>query len=226
MRALRPSFLRCGREWSKRAPKQWAEWCLKLGGRNLYGEPVLRIVWSESETVLVGGVWSKWDDSGNWLGEAVGYQRIRKYLAVRERWVLEMWQPPEAYGTPEAWEEEWKRVAPSGARYQLLPDYPARGDYAQIAVFSDPETGGYSEPTWSDLPGLYDVQLKWKAKAPLERYYELEGQMGERVASEYQEVDEAAGEAAKEMRTDVWESLGMRPRVSLAGLDVPGRSVT
>lgn len=215
---------RCGREYSKRAPKLWQEWCLKLGGRNLYGEPLLRIVWSEEQTVLVGGVWSKWDDHGNYIGERLGYHVTRKHPSVWERWVLEMWMPPESYGGREWWEATNRKVSPWGEAYQTMPVYPSRGDYALIAVFTEPGTGRYSEPTWSDLPGLFGVQQKWKEKDPLERFYELDEQVKKQTRAADADTFEAAAEFAGRTRAETMAELGIRTRVSYAGLEAPRRS--
>ena len=216
---------RCGVERGRRVPREWERWCVALEGRNLYGEPILRVVWSEDRTVLVGGAWGRWDDSGNRLGEAVGYRRVPKYPGVRERWVLEMWIPPAAFGTPESWEREWKRTASNGEPYQLFPEFPSRGDHFQIGVFADPETGGYAEPSWADLPGMLATQAAWKEKDPLERYFALRDQNEAATAAEADAVEEAAAEKARELRADTWAALGWRPRVSLAGLDVPRRRI-
>lgn len=210
-----------GPERGRKVPKKWAEWCLKLGGRNLYGEPMLRIVWSEDRRALVGGVWGKWDGSGNWLGEELRYDWTPKYPGTTERWLLEMWMPAESFGGRGWWEGFHKRLAPWGESYLVQPVYPSRGEYESIATFSDPETGGYAEPTESDLPGLYGLQKVWREKDPLTRFYELRGRLEQQEKATNAAVDEAALEEARRLRAETYAELGWRPRVSLAGLSVP-----
>lgn len=213
--------LQVGPERGRKAPKKWEEWCLKLGGRNLYGEPVLRIVWSEDRRALVGGVWGKWDGSGNWLGEELRYHSTPKYPGMEERWLLEMWMPPGAFGGREWWDGFHKRMTPWGESYLVQPVYPSRGEYESIATFSDPETGGYAEPTESDLPGLFGLQKVWREKDPLTRFYELRERLEQQEKATNAAVDEAALEEARRLRAETYAELGMRPRVSLAGLSVP-----
>lgn len=211
----------CGMEFTKRVPKLWEQWCLALGGRNLYGEPLLRIRWSEGERVLVGEVWTKVDASLNLIRRQLEYRPTKKYPAIEERWLLEMWHPAEFYGSPEAWERQWMRRTPQGESFLLMPCYPIRGDYTTIATFQEPETGDYSEPTWSDLPGLYGVQLQWKEQDFLERYGELEARQTANKKASDDDVDEASRQQAGEMRV---ETMGVRQNlVSLAGVDVPQR---
>lgn len=214
----------CGRELSKRTPALWQDWCLRLGGRNLYGEPLLRIVWSEEQTVLVGGVWSRFDDHGNYRGEELGYRPFKKYPGIEERWLLEMWMAPETFGGPEAWQTRHEKLTPWGEKYLVLPVYPSRGDYWSIATFTEPETGDYSEPTWSDLPGLFGVQEAWKAKDPLERFYELDGMTVAQKRAADADVLEHSAEFAGRTRAETMAELGIRTRVSYAGLEAPRRS--
>lgn len=213
-----------GPERCRKAPKKWAEWCLKLGGRNLYGEPVLRIVWSEDRRSLVGGEWWKWDASGNWLASELRYDLCLKYPGERERWLLEMWMPPDAFGGREWWESFHRRRAPWGETYLVQPIFPSRGEYESIATFSDPETGGYAEPTESDLPGLLGLQKAWREKDPLARFYELRNRLAAQEKATNDDVEAASREESRRLRAETYADLGWRPRTSLAGLDIPRRS--
>jgi hypothetical protein len=109
------------------------ETLLRFGGMNIYGEPFFRCVWSGNRTEIVLGEWHDYDqkavdvdDEGRRTVNAptrVVYEarRVVKYPTWPERFIVEEWQPPHAYGPPETWPE-------------TLGPYPSRGDYELAKV--------------------------------------------------------------------------------------------
>ncbi len=126
---------RYGREYDTPVPLGVNEALVRYGGRNIYGEPRYRIVWSERRLEAVFGEWLDWSrdavEKDPVTGErhantpdrrVVEVRWVPKYeAAAKERFVLEEWQPAERYGTPETWAPE-------------LGPYPARGDYELLKV--------------------------------------------------------------------------------------------
>ena len=97
------------------------------GGLNRFDEPNFRVVWGGSRLTLVGGRWTDRDAHGNVVREVVELRRVPKYLPV-ERWHIERWMPPEAYGLPDDWHARTIEVE-DGARIPALGPYPLRGEY-------------------------------------------------------------------------------------------------
>lgn len=79
--------------------KPGSDLLLQLRGRNIFGTPNYRMVWSDSRVWFLGGQWRK------------------KYPNIPPSWVIEQWQPPDKYGDRLEW-----------AKNDLGP-YPERGDY-------------------------------------------------------------------------------------------------
>jgi hypothetical protein len=123
-----------GRE-DRRLPKDVEARITAAGGRNFYGQPNYRIVWGESALKSVHG-----------LHEAVpgrapffGWYEYPKYET--DRWHLEVWLPPSAFGNPEAWPTD-----------ELGP-FPSRGDYEHVVKLED-AWGGHVEPCGEALEWL------------------------------------------------------------------------
>jgi hypothetical protein len=127
-------------EWSKPTPR-FAVDALAKYGTNLYGDPLFRIVWSETRTHLSGGQWTEYSDkeSKHLLREVAEYRRVPTYGSL-QRWVLEKWCPPEMYGSPELWELE-NRDEKTGLL--ILGPFPNSGEYEHVHTF---EVGGQYVP--------------------------------------------------------------------------------
>jgi len=119
-------------EWSKPTP-EWVEKTVRRYGTNIYGDPLFRIVWSETRKHLVGGIWEDHSDKDcvNLIREVAEYRWVPVY-GNTQRWVLETWCPPEKYGTPAIWEREF-RDEKSGLL--TLGPFPSRGDYEHSYTF-------------------------------------------------------------------------------------------
>lgn len=111
----------------------WAEkYLTRRGGRNRFGEPNLRIVWSNSRLGFIGGKFEERDEEGALIREVHALKRMPKY-PIEDRWVIEMWYPPEHFGSPAAWFKQTKEYGEEGNIPQLGP-YPHRGEYEFCSV--------------------------------------------------------------------------------------------
>jgi hypothetical protein len=95
-----------------------SSWPMKLGhfGLNPFGEPIFRVVWSDSRKYMIGGLWD---------GVRAEYRWIPKY--EYSAWVLERWLSALEYGgTPQQYELQ-QRDEESGLL--VCGPYPERGEY-------------------------------------------------------------------------------------------------
>jgi len=109
------------------APAQVRERIARAGGANRFGEPNFGVVWGGSRLAWIGGRWTDRDAHGNVVREAIELRRVPKYLP-QDRWHIERWMPPEAYGSPEQWYAQTIEIE-NGIRIPALGPYPSRGEY-------------------------------------------------------------------------------------------------
>jgi hypothetical protein len=127
-------------------------------GQNPRGENVYRLVWSESVTETIGGVWEDRAregsntlvrkgrmlmDSNPVIQKSYGYRVVSKYPDLKgdkARWVLEKWLPC-SYSS-DIW--EWLYFDPESDCYLSGP-YPEAGEYWCSRVLSD--HGDFMEAT-------------------------------------------------------------------------------
>jgi len=118
------------------APAAICERITRAGGRNRYGEPNFRVVWGGSRLAWIGGRWVDRDAHGNVIREAVELRQEPKYIPA-ERWHIERWMPPEAYGSPEEWFARTVETE-DGIRIPALGPYPSRGEYEHCFTLEGP----------------------------------------------------------------------------------------
>jgi hypothetical protein len=97
-------------------------------GKNPFGKPLYRVIWSESRTWLLGGCWPD---------GAVEY-RYAPYYAGRQEWVLEKWLSAYEYaGTRRDWERSNSDgfLAPHGIVVRTMGPYPTMGWYEHVYSF-------------------------------------------------------------------------------------------
>jgi hypothetical protein len=97
------------------------------GGLNRFGEPNYRVVWGWNRLAWIGGKFEDRDANGALLREIVELRLEPKYPAMN-RWHVERWVPPEAYGSPALWYAQTMENA-DGIRVPALGPYPSRGEY-------------------------------------------------------------------------------------------------
>jgi hypothetical protein len=108
-------------------PKHYQDRINRAGGRNRYGEPNFKLVWSQAFTHRAGGVWPH--------DRYAGYREVylangSPYPPKHGYWLLLEWTPPEQYGSEAAYyflhRDETTGLCSLGP-------YPHRGRY-QVAV--------------------------------------------------------------------------------------------
>lgn len=117
-------------------PRKIQERVARAGGANRFGEPNFRIVWGGSRLGWIGGRWIDRDASGNVIREAVELRHVPKYHPL-DRWHVERWLPPEAYGSPKMWYAQTVECE-DGICIPALGPFPRRGEYEHCFTFSGP----------------------------------------------------------------------------------------
>jgi len=97
------------------------------GSINRFGEPNYRAIWGWNRLAWIGGKFADRDASGELLREVIELRREPKYPAVN-RWHIERWIPPEAYGSPRQWYSQTIERE-NGISIPALGPYPSRGEY-------------------------------------------------------------------------------------------------
>lgn len=105
---------------------------LKLaGGTNPYGEAMFRVVWGWDRLVKITGSWG--DSALSYQG--VETRTVPKYLPGN-CWHLEMWRPPEEYGSPEKWGKLGEAVVGTMTIDTAGP-FPSRGEWELCYPLTD-----------------------------------------------------------------------------------------
>ena len=106
------------------------------GGRNRFGEGNYRAVWGWSRLAWVGGKWEDRNAAGELVRECVELRCVPKY-EPHDRWHIERWLPPEAYGSPRAWYAQ-TIAREDGISVPALGPYPERGEYEHCFTLEGP----------------------------------------------------------------------------------------
>jgi len=120
-------------EWNRRAPRELEKRLAETGGRNRFAGPNFRIVWSEARMEWQGGRWNDFAKDGRWIRSVIATRRVPRYVPF-VGWVIEAWQPPEYYGSPENWARRFREWV-GGVVVETLGPYPQAGDYEEIFRF-------------------------------------------------------------------------------------------
>lgn len=102
-------------------PQEYQDYLVHLFGINRFGKPNFRLVWGQTRTEILGGLWEKPDGT-----KQAGMRESLKYWND-PCWYLERWLPPEEYGSPAKWYEDNRD--PGGTGLSLLGPYPQEGEY-------------------------------------------------------------------------------------------------
>lgn len=109
----------------------------RAGGVNRFGEPNYRAVWGWNRLAWIGGKFEEHDPStGAFLREVVELRQEPKYPAVN-RWHIERWVAPEAYGSPRLWYAQTVERE-NGVSIPALGPYPSRGEYEHCFTLEGP----------------------------------------------------------------------------------------
>lgn len=128
-------MIRVTRETHEASPSI-CERLARAGGRNWFGEPNFRVVWGGTRLGWIGGRWTDRDSHGNVVRESIELRREPKYVPI-DRWHIERWMPPEAYGSPEQWYARTIETE-DGIGIPALGPYPSRGEYEHCFTLASP----------------------------------------------------------------------------------------
>ena len=168
-------------------PENVAEVFARLGGKNPYGEPNFRAIWSEERLAHVGGTWHDYDANGILIRVVDEMRRVPKYWAIRNRWIVEKWYPAAWFGSPETWYRTTKKWGEEGNLAQLGP-YPSRGDYQHCCTIQDADgnfvqlTAGLAEEI------VYLVRKKQEQKRTLAQERAAQAEAERKQSEENQEI--------------------------------------
>jgi len=70
-------------------------WLKLHGGLNPYGEPLYRLVWSDSQIERRWGTFNDFTPSGIFVRTFTGFRDVKKYPWIHERWLVERWCEPD-----------------------------------------------------------------------------------------------------------------------------------
>ena len=109
----------------------------RAGGINRFGEPNYRAVWGWNRLAWIGGKFEEHDPAtGSLLRQVVELRQEPKYPAVN-RWHIERWVGPEAYGSPRLWYAQTIERE-NGISIPALGPYPSRGEYEHCFTLEGP----------------------------------------------------------------------------------------
>lgn len=134
-------------------PAEVAARLSSAGGLNRFSEPNFRCVWGYNRIVPIHGEWQEFEqliatlidkigDPAN--GIPPGYTQRRKVTQLKSSvvetrlqpkylpgncWHLEMWRPPEEYGSPEEWDKAGAENVGRCLTVHTSGPYPHRGDW-------------------------------------------------------------------------------------------------
>lgn len=128
-------------------PKWVTEEITLAGGENRFGDPLFRIVWGWDRIVPFTGEWQEFEHLQATLTDKfTGISETREFIRLKESkietrmqpkylpanaWHLEMWRPPEEYGTPETWRKAGEEVS-QGLTVDTAGEFPSRGEYELV----------------------------------------------------------------------------------------------
>ncbi len=107
------------------------------GGVNRFGEANYRAIWGWNRLAWIGGKFEDRDQHGALLRERVELRQEPKYPAVN-RWHIERWLPPEAYGSPRQWYAQTIERE-NGVSIPALGPYPSRGEFEHCFTLEGPQ---------------------------------------------------------------------------------------
>jgi hypothetical protein len=118
------------------APESVTRRLMMAGGVNRYGEANYRVVWGWSRLAWIGGKFEDRDEAGRLVREVVELRQEPKYAQLN-RWHVERWVPPEAYGSPRLWYAQTVERE-DGVSVPALGPYPERGEYEHCFTVQTP----------------------------------------------------------------------------------------
>lgn len=128
----------------------------RLSPLNPYGEPRLRLIHGSDALCYVEGWWEDHSPEGIFLRRVFERRLVHKYLSNVDCWVLEWWEPPEFWGTPEQWvasTRQWE----GGRGFNECGPYPSEGDYRFLVSFRHIVTRLPTVPNETVIERIYSL---------------------------------------------------------------------
>jgi hypothetical protein len=143
-------------------PDNVAHRLARAGGINRFGEPNYRVVWGWNRLAWIGGKFEDRDEHGVLLRARIELRKEPKYPAVN-RWHIERWLPPEAYGSPRQWYAQTIECE-NGVSIPALGPYPSRGEYEHCFTLEGPR-GEFMQLTPTAAEHIARA-IEWSRKFP------------------------------------------------------------
>ena len=121
----------------KPVPNRLTRRVTEIGGKAENGLPLFRVLRGCDRFTWIGGEWKHHDSSGNVTGSHVGLERVLKYPEAKDRYIFELWCPPENYGDEKKWKEQFTECI-NGEFIEVLGPFPREGEYELIRVLETP----------------------------------------------------------------------------------------
>jgi hypothetical protein len=175
----------------KRPPKAAADAVKRLSPLTLYGKPRFRLAWSEDPKTWAVGKFREESPDGH-VSERFEHKQINKYSFDPPCWILEIWEPPEFFGSPEMWARQTLAITEEGQWYHDLGPYPAEGDYRYLLKFIHKVTGKATTPSEKLIEHLFKNRLKVPTRTDLKE--ERDAKEEAKVAERRKNLDEVVGD--------------------------------
>ncbi len=104
----------------RECPKWFQDELTRIGGTNVYGEPIFKLIWSLDNRQVIGGKWANGFE---------GYKTV--CMTPEPCWLLMVWEPAEVQGTYETWNREYR----DESGYLECGGYPKYGRYRVLQRF-------------------------------------------------------------------------------------------
>lgn len=108
-----------------------------IGGLAENGCPLFRVMRGCDRFAHIGGEWKHFDANSNITGSHVGLERVLKYPDAKDRYIFEMWCPPENYGDERKWKESFTHLI-NGQFVETMGPFPREGEYELVKVVETP----------------------------------------------------------------------------------------
>lgn len=140
-------MIRIGHQFDRKPRPELQGFLSRVGGKNIYGQPIFRLTWPWQRLVWIGGEWDCYDGHGNWYGTKIEYRLEPKYFgAPLDRWLLEKWVPWwQIWPFKQLWESQTVQTI-GGCLVETEGPFPAQGDW-ELSETLMSSSGGYIEPT-------------------------------------------------------------------------------
>ena len=127
---------------------------LRLSPLTRFGKPRFRLIHGSDALTWVEGWWEDLSSEGLFIRKVFEKRQCHKYLTKTDCWIMEIWEPPEFFGSPETWAaqtHEWE----GGRGFSECGPYPSEGDYRYLTSFRHQGTGAPTMPTEAIIERIF-----------------------------------------------------------------------